>query len=246
MVPPNHPVHLLFHPRKVLERRLFELLGTPSNTKLCHGYSSIAFTPVECRHPPQEYSSRLLLPQQPGCRDQTTEGSTTSTVCLCKSLCNSTRDLRFDILPAHPLHLTCPNHPPPRILGAIFVLVSRTAAPRASEAWKMVGRMEHNMGSCKRRKLGGVSSPRMKANVDREYLFNMYLNTPPLYFGPVLEACPQPHYQSNLQCRRTQARNRPLSRTNTSNTPTAQLHFKKVIEQLLPLLPEEKRPKVRC
>jgi Xaa-Pro dipeptidase len=33
---------------------------------------------------------------------------------------------------------------------------------------------------------------------------------------------------------------------NTSNTAIAQLHFKKVIDQLLPLLPEEKRSKVRC
>ena len=36
------------------------------------------------------------------------------------------------------------------------------------------------------------------------------------------------------------------SRANASNTPIAQLHFKKVIDQLLPLLPEEKRSKVRC
>ena len=36
------------------------------------------------------------------------------------------------------------------------------------------------------------------------------------------------------------------SRTDTSNTLTAQTHFKKAIEQLLPLLPEEKRAKVRC
>lgn len=163
LVLPNRPVPLLYHPKQVLERRLFKILGIPSNTKLCHRCTSIASTPVECHHPPQDYYSRRPLPQQPGCRGQTTEGPATSTECFCQSLHNPTRDPHFGILPPHPLYLTCPNHPPPRILDAIHVLVSRTAASGAPKPWKMVGRMEHNMGPCKYRKLGSVSSPGMRS-----------------------------------------------------------------------------------
>ena len=124
VVPPNPPVHLLFRPTQVLERWLLKLLGAPSNTKLCHGSTSIASAPMECHYPPQDYYSGRLLP----CRGQTREGPTTSTKCLCQFLHNPTRDPRFCIFPPRPLHFTCPNHSPRRGFDAILVLVSRTAA----------------------------------------------------------------------------------------------------------------------